>query len=50
MGGIFVSGTYLAIMYEIGVAVGYLLVDMGKYVGSVCTFSIMAVWIIFAVQ
>ena len=46
--GLFVSGTYLAIICGVAVAVGSVLVDMGKYVGSVCPFSIMAMWLIFA--
>ena len=40
--GIFVTGTYLAIICKVAVAVSYILIDIGKYVGSVCLFSIMA--------
>ena len=38
----------MAIIYEVAVVVGCILVNTGKYVGSVCPFSIMAVWVIFA--
>ena len=34
--------SYLGIMCEAAVAFGYILVDMGKYVGSICSFIIMA--------
>ena len=45
--GILVSGTYL-IIWEVAVAAGCILVNMGKYVGSMCLCSILAVWLIFA--
>ena len=35
-------------MYEVAVAVGCILVDMGKFVLSIYLFSIMAAWLIFA--
>ena len=47
--GIFVSGTYFALIWELALAVGCILVHMGKYVGSVCPFGIMVVWLILAV-
>ena len=46
--GIFVSGTYLVTMCKVVVAVGCISVYMGKHVDSVCPFSIMALWLIFA--
>ena len=44
---IFVSGTYLTIMCEVAVVVGCIMVVMGKYVGFMCLFNIMGVWLIF---
>ena len=46
--GILVSGTYMAIVYEVTIVAGFILVDMGKDVNSICPFSIMAVRLIFA--
>ena len=43
MKNIFDSGTYFAIMCEVVVAVGCILVHIEKYVGSIIQFSIMAV-------
>ena len=41
--GIFVSATYLAIMCEVSVAVGCILVHVYINVRSICLFSIIAV-------
>ena len=41
--GILVSCKYLAIMYEVGIAVGCILVDMCKNVGTIQPFSLLAV-------
>ena len=48
MCGIFVTGTYLVIMCDMAVEIGCTLVDMGKYVGSIWPFTIMAESLIFA--
>ena len=42
--GIFVYGTDS----EVHVAVGCIFVDMGKYIRSGCSFSIIGVWLIIA--
>ena len=46
---IFVSDKYLAVICEVVVAVGCIVVDMGKNVGSVCLFSIIAVCVTLAI-
>ena len=46
--GIFVSDTYLAIIYKVSVAVCCVLVDKGKYGVFIGPFSTMAIWPIFA--
>ena len=47
--GIFVSGTYIAIMCEVNIEVGCGSACLLQNVGSIYSFSIMAVWLIFAI-
>ena len=46
--GIFVSGRYLAVMCEVAVAGGCVLVHMCRNVWSVFPFSVIIVWFLLA--
>ena len=39
--GVFVSGTYLAITFEVEIAVGYVLAYICKTVGSTCPYKML---------
>ena len=46
--GIWASDSFMATKFEVNIAVAYVLAYKQANVGSVCPFSIMAVWLIFS--